>query len=181
MFKYAIILAVILGYIFKGNLRNLGSCNVSGIYLVFVGFSIEAILHYLVVYGLLQIGIITYFFNFLMYILLFTFIYLNRTNMFLLIMGFGFLLNAIVIFANGGVMPVGHSAIVAASLSENVISEGLYGIIGSGTKLWFLGDIIASRILGNLVFSLGDLIATIGLMIFIITEMRGGVKNTLKA
>ena len=60
--------------------------------------------------GLFNIGKFTYLLNSIMYILLAVFIYFNRKNKYIVLMGVGFLLNAIPIFLNGGAMPVSAKA-----------------------------------------------------------------------
>jgi hypothetical protein len=179
MFVYAIILALIIGFILRGSLKALGNVDVKGIYLVIIGFGIEAIMHFMVGYGTLKIGTITYLANLLMYILLFVFIYLNRKNTFLLIVGFGFLLNAAAIFTNGGVMPVSHGAMTYVSITQSASSEGLYKVIDSGTTLSFLCDIVPIRLFLNAVVSIGDIISAMGIMLFIITNM--GIKKIIRA
>ena len=92
-------------------------------------------------------------------------------------MGVGFLLNAIPIFLNGGAMPVSAKAAETAGLTLNISSEGLYTLINGSTKAWFLGDIIPLTFLRNFAISIGDIIAALGLMLFIITGMKKTAKD----
>lgn len=174
MFLYSILLAIILGYAFKGNLKNLGHIKLSGIYLIVIGYGIDETMHLMVKYGGLKTGAGTYFADLLMYVLMFVFIYLNRKDLFILIVGVGFLLNAIVIFANGGTMPVSPSAIAYVSTVHiNPASQGLYNLATSNTKFWLLGDIISIKALGHVAFSIGDIILSLGIILMIIKGMRG--------
>jgi len=181
MFLYGIILALIIGFVLKGNLKNLGNIELKGLYLVVIGFGMDAIMHFSAVYGVLKLSYLTYIFDLVMYILLAIFIYLNKKNVFVLIIGFGFLLNAIAIFSNGGAMPVSHSAMVKVAITDSTSSVGLYKLADSSTRFYFLCDIMSSKLLGKTVISIGDIISDIGIMALIITGMRGRKQSKLEA
>lgn len=176
MFIEVFIFSIVLGFILKGNIKNFDVSKIKSTYLVFIAFSIEFIIVILIRNHVVARGTLTYIFDLLMYLILFLFIYLNRQNKYLVLMGIGFLLNALPIFLNGGAMPVDAKATVIAGLfpsieEAKISSEGLYTIINSNTKLWFLGDIFPKTILRNYVFSIGDVVLCIGLMLFIVSEM----------
>jgi hypothetical protein len=176
MFIEALIVSVIIGYILKGRLKNIDTNSIKVIYLVFTGFFIEAIMVMLIKNGLLVRGNTSYLLDAVMYLLLFIFIYLNRQNKWILLMGIGFFLNALPIFFNGGAMPVSTGAIDIVGITRNVTSEGLYVLINSSTKLSFLGDVIPIKYPRPFAASIGDIIAAIGLMLFIITGMKSKKK-----
>lgn len=177
MFIEALIFAVIIGYILKGKIRNLENVDIKGTYLVFISFFIEVFILIFIRKGFFNIGIFTYILDSIMYILLVFFIYFNRKNKFIVLMGIGFLLNAIAIFLNGGAMPVSGKAAEIAGLNLSVRSEGLYTLINQNTKVWFLGDVIPLTFLRHFAISIGDIIAVVGLMLFIITGMKKTIKN----
>ena len=177
MFIEGLIFALIIGYILKGNIKNLENVDVKGVYLVFISFFIEFFIVIFIRKGLFNIGIFTYILDFIMYILLVIFICFNRKNKYILLMGVGFLLNAIPIFLNGGAMPVSVKAAETAGITLNISKEGLYTLINENTRVWFLGDIIPLTFLRNFAISIGDIIAAVGLMLFIITGMRKTAKN----
>ena len=177
MFIEALIFALIIGYILKGKIKNLENVDIKRTYLVFISFFIEFFIIIFIRNGFFNIGIFTYGLNFIMYILLVAFIYFNRKNKYIVIMGLGFLLNAIPIFLNGGAMPVSAKAAETAGLSLNMSKEGLYTLINENTRVWFLGDIIPLTFLRNFAISIGDIIAVLGLMLFIITGMKKTAKN----
>ena len=172
MFIEGLIFAIIIGYILKGKLKNLENVDIRGTYLVFISFLIEFFIVISINIGFFNIGSFTYILNFIMYILLAIFIYFNRKNKYILLMGIGFLLNAIPIFFNGGAMPVSAKAAETAGLTLNVTKEGLYTLINGNTRFWLLGDIIPLAVLRHFAISIGDIITGIGLMLFIITGMR---------
>lgn len=177
MFIEGLIFAVIIGYILKGNIKNLENVDVKGVTFVFMSFFIEFFIIIAIKKGLFNAGIFTYILDFIMYILLGIFVYLNRRNKYIVFMGVGFLLNAIPIFLNGGAMPVSAKAAVTAGLTLNISSEGLYTLINENTKAWFLGDIIPLTFLRNFAISIGDITAALGLMLFIITGMKKTAKD----
>lgn len=172
MFIEALVISIVIGYLLKGSIKNLNIEMMSGVYLVIAAFLIEAVMVFLISRGMIVRGTITYFFNLIMYIMIFIFAYLNRNNRWILVMSIGFLLNAVPIFLNGGAMPVSTDAAIKAGLTTNVSSEGLYLLIKSGTKAALLGDIIPVNFIGHFVVSIGDMIAAIGMSIFIITGMK---------
>jgi hypothetical protein len=172
MFIYAIILAIVIGYLLKGRLKNFESVKINWISLIFISFFIEFAIVMLIQQGIINRGLITYSLNLVMYAILFTFIYKNRNNLYILIMGVGFLLNAIPIFLNGGAMPVSSEAAQIAKLTMNIEKEGLYTLINNQTRFWYLGDIIPFIALRNYVVSIGDIVSALGIMFFIITSMK---------
>lgn len=172
MFILALIAGVIIGYILKGNLQNLSNIKLKGVYLIVIGFFIEFMIIILVQNKILTIGKITYLLDILMYTLIFIFIIKNKGEAFIVLMGIGFLLNAIAIFFNNGAMPVSYKAIESLGFPSNVATEGLYSLISSDTYFGFLGDIIPINFIGRFIVSGGDIIAAIGMMFFIITKMR---------
>ncbi len=81
----------------------------------------------------------------------------------------GLILNVVVIVANGGFMPVSPEA---RQFAGKVPLDGRYNNVipmGPGTWLWFLGDILPLPAWLPLadVFSLGDVLITIGGVLFI--------------
>ena len=172
MFIQAIIVAIIIGYILRGSLKNFELVELKGLYAVTLSFTLQFIVIMLIRKGMLHNGTLTLVLHLIMYILLFYFIYLNRKYKFLVLMGVGFLLNAIPIFLNGGSMPVSHEAVVKLGANMNVTKMGLYNFINSNTRVWFLGDIFPYKAIIKVVMSIGDIIIVIGLMLFIITGMK---------
>jgi hypothetical protein len=172
MFIIALVISVIIGYILKGKIQNLINVEVNHLYLVFTAFFIEAVVIFSIRKGLFQRGTVSFLLDLCMYMLIFAFGYFNRKNPYIVIMCFGFLLNAIPIFLNGGAMPVGAKTIETVGLTQNVNKEGLYRLVDNNTKLWFLGDVIPFKFITKLAVSIGDIVAAVGLMLFVIMGMR---------
>lgn len=172
MFIISIVAAIALGYILGGRIRNLENITLRAVYLIFIAFGLELAIVMCMRKGLLRIGTTTFLLDVVMYLILLIFIILNRKNFCIIIMGVGFLLNSIPIFLNGGAMPVSQEAIKIAGLSSNISSEGLYTIIDSSTKFWFLGDVIPISFVSSFIVSIGDIFTAIGLVLLIITGMK---------
>lgn len=97
----------------------------------------------------------------------------------------GLLCNTLVIFANGGHMPVSAVALHAAGM-ESAIDEvarkhdAIHSLMDASTRLWVLGDIIPLR-LGEIyrnVISIGDVYLMIGV---ILTLLEGALQAKRKA
>lgn len=172
MFFEVIILAVIIGYLLKGRLKNIDIMGVKAIYLVLIGFLIKFIIVLSIRHGLITRGTITFILYSIQYSLLLIFVILNRKNKYILIMGIGFLLNALSIFTNGGAMPVSTAVAKSLGFTTEVWTGGLYRAADETTKLNFLGDIIPYNIGRAYVISIGDIILAAGLFLFIVTGMK---------
>lgn len=83
---------------------------------------------------------------------------------------FGLLLNTIVIWANGGQMPVSAQALKDAGLEDFLrfmqnSSDAVHYLIGPHTRLWFLSDVIPLPFLKK-VISPGDAFVILGVIFF---------------
>lgn len=178
MFFLAFAIAIIIGYALKGRLKNIDTAKVKLLSFIFIAFFIEYIVLTLIKKGYVHIGTVTYISDVVMYSLLLIFTYANRKNKWLLLLGIGAMLNALVIFANGGVMPVNEEIVKGFGYHGDVALQGLYKLADGSTKLYFLADIIPVRYPKAAIASIGDIIEMLGMAIFIITEMRN--KTSLK-
>lgn len=177
MFVMAIVLAIIIGFLLKGSLKNLESFKLHKISLIFIAFMIEFFIIILTKNGVVEKGSSTFVVDFIMYILIFTFIFFNRKDKFVIIMGIGFLMNAIPIFANGGAMPISVEALKIAGLGIDATQTGLYTLIDSNTKFALLGDIIPSTFLRRTVMSIGDIVSALAMMMIVILNMKKTQNN----
>lgn len=173
MFLFSILFGIVLGLVLRGKISNLENVKFNDLYLIAFGFGLEVITKVLVNLGAINIGIWTLISDIFMYLMLMIFVILNRKDKFVLLMGIGFMLNAIVIFSNGGAMPVSQSAMDSIAQNVKPSDYGLYVSMNDSKNLWLLGDIIYLDFLGPFVFSIGDIISGIGLVLIIISGMRG--------
>jgi uncharacterized protein DUF5317 len=74
------------------------------------------------------------------------------------LIGLGSLLNAVVIFVNGG-MPVDPGAIAASGKPAS--AGGLYVLLGPDTRLPFLADVLLVPVVNN-IYSVGDVVVAVG-------------------
>jgi len=63
MFIEGLIIAIIIGYILKGKLKNLENVDIKGAYIVFISFFIEFFIVISIKKGLFNIGNFTYLLN----------------------------------------------------------------------------------------------------------------------
>jgi hypothetical protein len=92
----------------------------------------------------------------------------------------GLAANAVVIIANGGVMPVSPAAARAVGLAQAAHANTA---VHGGARLGFLGDVFAlpsQFVLAN-VFSVGDILIGAGAMLFVVVvSLQGGAERTLE-
>lgn len=177
MFIQAIVLAVVIGLVLGGSLRNLANMKIEGIYIIAAAFLMDAAVIWSVRSGLLETGSVTVLLDMSVYLLLLLFVFMNRRNPYIVIAGAGFLLNALVIFGNGGAMPVGEYALQAAGLTLDVSTQGHYVPVGEATRFRYLGDIIPYTFLNINIISIGDIVSALGVMLLIATSMKSDKKS----
>lgn len=180
---WALPLGVLVGYLRGGRLANLARLELRG-----VGFVLAALILQLLIFPLPgfegpMIPFGTAFFHLLSYALLVGFVILNRREWGIVLMGGGMFLNVLVIAANGGYMPTYPELLERVGRSkaaEKLVAEGFYGnnvcigCEGLSTRLRFLGDILAvpAWVPGANVFSVGDLLLALGLVLLLQAKMR---------
>lgn len=124
------------------------------------------------------------------FVLLLTFVILNRRRIGFLVIGVGVLLNLLAIVANGGLMPISPASMEKAGL-ENRLAELELGdsvpdtknvlLDESDTHLQLLSDRFAWDSPGPApVFSIGDVIVVIGLGILLVELLFPMVQRVLR-
>ena len=109
----------------------------------------------------------------------------NRHLRSLWLAAFGLALNTVVIWANGGQMPVSAGALKAAGLEDFLrfmenSSDAVHSLINNGTKLWFLGDVIPLPWFKK-VISPGDALIIAALILFFPEATRYEMRKKEKA
>lgn len=177
MFIEAIALGFIVALLRKGKIRNIEKIHIKGWYLFLLA-------------GLIQFSISrlkgnnlflgeAFFDKYFVYVHLFTYlliivgILLNIKKKFMIFLFIGMALNFIVIFSNGGKMPVSFKGAkgyehYTEELPEEMIYDIKHSLVTEDTRFVFLADIITlprpyplARII-----SLGDIILMIGVFLF---------------
>lgn len=174
----AIILGVIAGWLRKGEIKNLNGIDLTGWPLIMLALFIQGFI-------MLDFNFETYYFKSIYpflyvssFIILLVFVYLHRTDIGLLVIGAGILLNLGVIAFNGGVMPVDSTAIPPDVLEELAAGEKspFHRPTDDQTLFAFLGDRIPIFYRPNQLLSIGDLVLGGGVFIFVQQHMLGNGK-----
>ncbi len=176
----AIILGVIVGWLRKGEIKNLNCIDLTGWPLIMLALFIQGFILFdfnFQVYYLKPIYPYLYIASF---IILLIFVYLHRTDIGLLVIGAGILLNLVVIAFNGGMMPVDSTAIPPDVLEELAAGEKspFHRPADDQTLFAFLGDRIPLFYRPNQLLSIGDLVLGGGVLIFVQQHMLGKSKLT---
>ena len=166
------IISIIVAKFRKGKFRNLEKLDIKACYLLLAAAGIQIISSITKKNNLLQDGLI--YLHILSYILIIICLLLNIKRNSMKAFLIGVILNFIVIFANGGMMPVSLDGIMG--INDNISVElpvSGYNIKHQGlspdTKFVYLADIIliAKPYPFPKILSVGDIFIMIGLFIFI--------------
>lgn len=174
-----LILALIIGYVQKGSLKNLlNNTKLEKSYLFFVSFGIQILVMFLherfvFIHESFEVLLI------LTYLILVYGCWVNRHIPGFTIFGIGMFLNCLVITLNGGRMPVSETALEFAGLAEYItkVDDGVskHQLMTDSTYLAFLGDFIPLKppyAFNRIIISIGDVIMTLGIAKFLITQMK---------
>ena len=171
-----LVLSVIVGFFRKGNLKWLANPLFKWGWI----FPLLLVIQLLVFYlqnSLSFIAEISQFVYIFVYLLGLFFLWVNRHHKGFNILLVGVLLNFLVIFFNGGRMPVSEEAAsVLDPIYIDALKNSLYAkhtLLTESTNLAFLGDIIpiSSPYPKTQVISIGDVIMNIGIFLFIQDKM----------
>ena len=165
MLTSAFVLSIAVGLVRGGNLRRFADLNLKALWLVVVAFELQFALRVGGYGGPLLAGAIYA----ATYALLVVFVILNRSRWELMVMGIGLLSNALVIWVNGGKMPVSTAAFLTATGTPFPLDDPTHIPLTAVTRLKWLGDLWALKRPFPLpgVFSLGDVVVCIGLFLLI--------------
>ncbi|PLS01425.1 DUF5317 domain-containing protein [Neobacillus cucumis] len=167
-----IILAFIVGFLRKGNLRALAQLRLKWGWIFPILLVVELTV-FTLQNNLKFLGQISGYIYIIVYVLGLLFLFMNRNNPGFTLILFGVFLNFLVMVLNGGRMPV---SLDAASILEpgylDVLKEELYAkhaALTDSTRLGFLGDIIpiTKPYPRTQIISIGDIIMNIGAFLFI--------------
>ncbi len=170
---FAFALAVALGLLRGGQLSQLKSLPLQSYWLALVALLIQVILVYTNLLLALDRTVHAVVLA-LTYGLLALFVWRNRQLPGMWLVGIGLLANTLVIFANGGYMPITYDALVAAGHGRLVSSTASGTLVLSSkdvlltiaeTRFWLLSDIfvIPPPFPIPSVFSLGDAVIALGM------------------
>jgi Family of unknown function (DUF5317) len=168
-----IAVAVLVGLLVGGSLRNFELLRVHWWALAFIGLALQIVpvpaLSRVPVWAL-GAGMLT-----ASYVLLLTFLTVNRWIPGAAVMAIGLLLNLAVVASNGG-MPVSAHAIETAGGSVAVLADGAgakHHLMNDADVLSPLGDVIPIPPPAGVVLSIGDVLLYAGIAWFVVQVMRG--------
>ena len=174
--------SLLLGLVFGGSLKKLWNIELQGFPLIMISVISLALTNWMrrstllsEMISLPMIKTITAAIYFLAFFILLIFVWVNRKEKTLLLVGFGIMLNMIVIFSNGGNMPVEPVLAQSMGLLDKVSyleAHGFYTLVNSSTRFYYLADVIRNPLLTPYIVSLGDFFISGGLFIFVFKKMR---------
>ena len=190
MFLEATLLSIFIGKIRGGRFRNLENIHIKGYLLLilsaFIQIGLSALIRFDPPLASMIIEDYAFYLHLLSYILLTLGVLLNIDKNFMKIILFGLILNAIVIFSNGGRMPVAIDGINGPNNSNIIIqsSDIKHAPMTENTKMPLLGDVIRIPKPYPLpkIISVGDIFLTLGIFVFFQDAMgsRKSSKRTIK-
>jgi Family of unknown function (DUF5317) len=168
----AIVVAIVIGYAFRGSLRNFSGARIRWPLLALAGLALQL---WPVSASSSALGFALLMASFA---LLFAFGVLNIHNPGFSLIVVGLCMNALVIGVNHG-MPVQRQALIRSgqgSTLKLLAQEGgaKHHLAGPGDDLMFLGDVIPVPVPVGQVVSLGDVFTYAGVMWFVIASMQPG-------
>lgn len=167
------LLGLIAGWLRGGEIRRLTELTLPGWPLAVAALAIQLAIKAGSNYGWDYVFIAAPYLHIISYAPLFWFIYLNRNNRGMVLIGLGLLLNFIVIAANRGFMPVNLSGL-APHLQERLLSgvgSSLHRALTDKTVFPFLADQIRLTYGFNRIISIGDILLALGIAFLIQRHM----------
>lgn len=140
----AIILGFLIGKIRRGSLEGFKARKISLLPIGILGLLLQVALHfYSYTGGIPVIEPYLEIVNFTSYILVLVMLVFNLDDIWVILMAIGFTSNFVVIFINGGRMPVAQGVIdiLPTSFAQQIIGglSPIYTLVQPNTLLWFLG------------------------------------------
>jgi len=175
LFILAVVLGIAVGIAMKGRLSNVLNFRLKKAWILLLAFVIQAGAQIMNFNGLMEINNYTLVIQGCVIILLLIGFWYNRKYIGIIIMSFGFFLNALVMMLNMGRMPVSYDILQNNNLrdaAELLLAgrDSKHVLIDENTKLWFLSDVIClPGFFGNTMglVSIGDLIIVAGVFVLV--------------
>lgn len=180
MFLETSIISIIIAKFRRGKFKNLESIEIKAWYLLFLAALIQLLLTFFKIndFSLMNISFENYFFymHALSYILIILCVLLNIKKFYMKFFLIGVILNFLVIFSNGGQMPVDLNKIESLHIEDKLNIDEFdikHKPIDKDTRLKSLSDIILISPPYPLpeILSIGDVFLMIGMFVFFQKEM----------
>ncbi|HHV99420.1 MAG TPA: DUF5317 domain-containing protein [Clostridiaceae bacterium] len=181
LYILTVCLGIIIGLIMKGRISNLAEIKIKKVWLIILAFLIQAVARIIGAKGIQMPAESAIVIQLAVFLLMAACFWFNRYYSGMVFIGIGYLMNTVVMAANGGRMPVSEKVLAATSISHFIdnIKTGKdikHVIMNSGTKMKFLADIIPiPGFLGSMmqVVSIGDLVILVGIFILTVELVTG--------
>lgn len=181
LYILAIAAGIGMGVLAGGSASALLDLKLKKFWLILLAFALQTLAQVAGGKGLVESELLIMLFYGVSYFLLFMGFWFNRRYLGIITMGAGCFLNALVIMLNNGRMPVSMEALEKANLKEAIKllesgSDVKHSVMNEGTRLGFLADITYIPYFPGFlmrVVSVGDLVVTAGLFIFMYEIVRG--------
>lgn len=161
--------ALVVGWLRGGRLGNLAHVTLRSSWMVLAGFAAQLLLAWLTARadpaGVAGLPLLV-----LSQVLLLGFLWRNRLLTGMPLVLAGFLLNAVVIIANGA-MPVAPAALEAVSGRPAALVPGKHQLLGADDALPWLADVLPIPLLRTVV-SVGDVVLAAGVGVLVVDLMR---------
>ncbi|NSW91694.1 MAG: DUF5317 domain-containing protein [Firmicutes bacterium] len=181
---YAVILGIIIGYLVGGKVKFIVQKPLKHIWLAISGFLIQILIFSNITGFQFEKTTMVILYG-ISYILILSFVFINRKVPGIMLIGIGIILNATVIFLNGGHMPASIESLEKTSIGKQaeILRQGSTTnnsqTITEDTLLPWLGDIfyIPSWMPFSNVFSIGDVLIAVGVCVYLILGMKPASTN----
>ncbi|MDD4517700.1 MAG: DUF5317 domain-containing protein [Limnochordia bacterium] len=173
----AAIISLLVGFLRKGRLRSLGDLKIHRVELILVACLLQGGCLFLAQRGIAIAVQFGPYVNILSYILLMAALWANRDQRAFRVVAVGVLLNAVVIAANGGQMPVSLTSLEQVGLGSlaSLLDTGTYIThtkLTDDSVLHFLSDwLYIPGYKRARVFSIGDVVISLGVFMLIQNAM----------
>jgi hypothetical protein len=176
---YVVVISIIISYFLGGRLKFMLQRPLKHVWLATSGLLIQIII-FSNFFTSRYDDAVSVILHGISYLLIISFVFINRKIPGILLIGIGIILNATVIFLNGGYMPASLESVEKTSIGRQfeILSQGSTTnnsqAITEDTVLPWLADIfyIPSWMPFSNVFSIGDVLIAIGVCIYIIRCMK---------
>ncbi|MCX7920401.1 MAG: DUF5317 domain-containing protein [Clostridia bacterium] len=175
LYIIAVVLGAIIGLTAGGKPSNLYNIRFERKGFILAAFAIQIIAQVMSVKGIEFVITYSYIVYGVVFCLALVGFWHNRHYTGVLVVGVGCIMNAAVMLANGGKMPVSYEALAKTNMAHTAeflkaSGNGKHMLAGDNVNLEFLSDIIPLPQflgMGMNVVSLGDLMVTLGILVLV--------------
>ena len=182
VFLEAIIIGLLIGLLRKGRISNLNNLKFNGINILLILIVADLLLRQYIVRSNSHFSVILFNvypkINLVVYFITILVMGLNNHLKNMRVIQSGYVLNFLPMISNGGKMPVSADAMakIGKVLEVDVLRNNLYlghSLMTESTRFKVLCDTIAIPFPTPKVISVGDIVISIGIIMFLVHQMKG--------